>query len=471
MQTAKPGIRTSATDRSSAPFQARKAIATLALIPLISACSMVNLGRIPSQRLAEGEVATPIGAMVRNNRTPMEGAIACFADHLTAMRKSNAAGSPVISVGDIKDFTGKYSINEGNAVTQGGSLMVYSALGKLNGVVRIAERFDSAIAERELGYMDRRQLGDGRAHDVSGQRVPWVPYFGGTIAQTDFYIVGGITEVNYNIRSGGAEFGVDNIGAKSRVFNQSIAVDLRIVNARTLMVERTVSLTKQFAGYEVGLNVFRFFGKSLFDVNIGAKGQEPLQLGIRAALEEATLKLVGAATGVDPEPCLELVTSRIPDQSAEEMRGQFLQVWPPKPLAGRPFTVRGGVEVADNAPYLNALGNSPARAANIGANFQILFEFGDVSIIGPMQTVLDQIAAEAAKGPVVITIVSRDTENWDPAKRDSLLEQRLAVLNALLSVRGVSPAATKVTWRPVKNDSSMQRIGAGLQYLARVQVN
>ncbi len=66
-----------------------------------------------------------------------------------------------------------------------------------------------------------------------------------------------------------------------------MGVDLRIVDTKTLMVVRTVSLTKQFNGYEVGLNVFRFFGSKLYDVDIGAKGQEPVQMGVRAALEEA----------------------------------------------------------------------------------------------------------------------------------------------------------------------------------------
>jgi hypothetical protein len=40
-------------------------------------------------------------------------------------------------------------------------------------------------------------------------------------------------------------------------------------------------------------------------VNLGAKGQEPLQLGIRTALEEATLRLIAAVTATDPRPCLE----------------------------------------------------------------------------------------------------------------------------------------------------------------------
>jgi curli biogenesis system outer membrane secretion channel CsgG len=217
------------------------------------------------QIVAPGEAPVLMGTPVRDNVTPLEGSLACIA------RTLNVAGRAplVVGVGDIKDYTGRYSINEGNAVTQGGSLMLFSALGKMGGAVRIAERFDPTIAERELGYMDRRQLGNGEMHDANGQKVPWLPYFGGTIQATDFYIAGGITEVNYNIASSGAEAAVNNIGFKGRTYTQSVAIDLRIVDTRSLLVVDAVSLSKQFKGYEVGANTFRFFGLSLVDVNVG----------------------------------------------------------------------------------------------------------------------------------------------------------------------------------------------------------
>jgi len=273
---------------------------------LLAAASLALGGcaRFHGLQLGAGEARTPIGPPVRDNRTPMDPALACMGTALAA----NRARPPVIAVGDVRDYTGKFSVSEGNAVTQGGALMVTSALGKLGRGVTIAERFDPLVAERELGYTDRRQLGDGIAHRVAGPsgpaQVAWLPYYGGSIAASDWFIVGGITEVNYDIRSGGAEVAIDQIGGKARTYTQSVAVDLRIVDTRSLLVLRTISLTKQFTGYEVGLNLFRFFGSNLFDLNAGARGQEPLQLGIRTALEEATLKLVGAAAGVDPAPCL-----------------------------------------------------------------------------------------------------------------------------------------------------------------------
>ena len=253
-------------------------------------------------RLAPGEVPQILGATVRDNRTPMDPALTCFAGMLGPSRRP-----PVIAVGDVRDYTGKFAVNEGNAVTQGGALMVSSALGKLGRGVVMAERFDPTIAERELAYTDHRQLGDGAVHEVAsapGGKVAWLPYYGGSIARSDFYIVGGITELNYDIRSGGFEAGINQLGPKARTFTQSVAVDLRIVDTRSLLVVRTVSLAKQFTGYEVGFGLFQFFGSNLFDVNLGAKAQEPLQLGIRTALEEATMQLVGAVTRTDPAACI-----------------------------------------------------------------------------------------------------------------------------------------------------------------------
>ncbi len=253
-------------------------------------------------RLAPGEVPQLVGAAVRDNRTPMDPALACFAGVLRS-----GARPPVIAVGDVRDYTGKFAVNEGNAVTQGGALMVSSALGKLGRGVVMAERFDPTIAERELGYTDHRQLGDGAVHEVAGAgggKVAWLPYYGGSIAASDYFIVGGITELNYDIRSGGFEAGVNQLGPKARTYTQSVAVDLRIVDTRSLLVVRTVSLAKQFTGYEVGAGLFQFFGANLFDVTLGAKAQEPLQLGIRTALEEATMQLVGAVTRTDPSACI-----------------------------------------------------------------------------------------------------------------------------------------------------------------------
>ena len=263
----------------------------------------------------QGPESAPIvrGPAITDNTTLLEPVYACYRDALMARGPNRVAdASPLsISVGEVRDYTGKSSINEGAALTQGGTLMVMSALGRLSPAVRIHERFDPRVGELELIYADRRQLGDGRSYAVPGpgagqsQRVPWMPYAGGTIMNSRYFIVGGITELNWNVQSGGVDVRVNNAGPAARVFTASIAADLRIVDTRSLVVLRTVSLQKQVVGHEVELNVFRFFGNRLFDISAGTRNQEPIQLAVRATLEIGVLELMASVSGVSFQGCAE----------------------------------------------------------------------------------------------------------------------------------------------------------------------
>jgi len=250
-------------------------------------------------KAAQDEAVMVMGPAARSNLTPLDSAYTCYAEKL---RQSNVQIS--MGVSDIRDYTGKASDLEGTVVTQGGPLMAYSALGKLGNAVRLHERFDTRVAELELAYMDRRQLGDGQSYTVGGQQVPWMPYFGGSILETDYYLVGGITEVNYNIQSGGIQAYVQMIGPRARMFTMSVGVDLRIVNTKNLLVVATSSLQKQIVGYEVGFEIFRFFGSTLYDFNLGMKNQEPIQLGVRTTIELAILDLLSQLTGVIYQDCV-----------------------------------------------------------------------------------------------------------------------------------------------------------------------
>ncbi|HEX7710866.1 MAG TPA: CsgG/HfaB family protein [Sphingomonadaceae bacterium] len=427
--------------------------ALLASVALVSGCT------IPAhEKVAPGEIPLVIGPPVRDNVTPMEGVLACFADHVAATGKAPI----VISVGDVKDYTGKYSINEGNAITQGGALMVYSALGKLSGAVRIAERFDPSVAERELSYIDRRQLGDDEVHDLKGpngdQKVPWLPYYGGTIRESDYFIVGGITEVNYDIGSGGFDVGVNQMGGKARTYSEQVAIDLRIVDTRTLEVVKTVSLAKQFTGYEVGANIFRFFGSDLFDIDIGAKGQEPIQLGIRAAMEEGVVRLVSAVTKVDYQPCQSVQNGgHFATRPAEKLR-----------TIENPTSAPVAQQVSAAAPVNQT--SSGSASAGGGSDVQVGFEFGSAQLMGDSLAKIDQIAAAAKTGAINVMIVAHDTENLDPGKRVALTWQRIAAITSALASRGIAPGAVQVTWQPDASDTSIHRDGPGMQELARLKV-
>lgn len=274
----------------------------LALVGLLAGCET-----LPTEQVADDEAPVITGSASRRNETPMDPALVCLRQAMLAGQARVAS----VTVGDVKDYTGKQSQSEGNAITQGGALMIYSALGKLGQAIRLHERLDTRIAELELAYADRRQLGDGQLHPVEAGKppVPWVPYFGGSILRSDYYIVGGITEVNYNIASRGREINIASVGARQRTYTMNVGVDLRIIDTRSLQVLKTVSLQKQITGEEVGADVFRFFDNQLLDLNVGNKSQEPLQLGVRTTIEHGVVELIAAVTGMAPEPCIELAHS------------------------------------------------------------------------------------------------------------------------------------------------------------------
>lgn len=446
----------------TAPIRSRLTAGFAALAALATSACTTQM-QTTRQVVAPGETPVLMGSAVRDNLTPNEGALACFASSLWAGKTPPLT----IAVGEVKDYTGRYSINEGNVVTQGGSLMLFSALGKLGGAVRVAERFDTSIAERELGYIDRRQLGNGETQDVNGKQVPWLPYYGGTIQASDYYIVGGITEVNYNIRSGGGEAGYDNIGFKGRTYTQSIAIDLRIVDTRTLTVVDAISLQKQFKGYEIGANIFRFFGLGLVDVNIGEKAQEPLQLGIRAAIEEGAIRLVSKVSGIDANPCLARRTQQIQPKSAREQLASKVKAKKIAPPAPRPPARKPAGSASLNGAQDGAPSAGGAEAEQL---IRIPFEVGEGQLNGSANRFVESAASAAAKGSVTVALVARDTENFEPGKRGALLDQRVSSLKAALASRGVRPDAITVIWRPGTTDQTIYRDVPGLQVIARLKI-
>lgn len=267
---------------------------------VLSGCGATTLSR-PSPESAVVLQALPVSG----NGTPMDTAFACFGPRLQAARRAPLA----IGVGEVRDFTGKSSVTEGATNTQGGALMVMSAMGKLGGAIRMHERFDPRVGELEFLYSDRRQLGDGRIWNVpegrSLRQVPWLPYMGGSILQSQYFIVGGITEVNWSVQSGGGGLRINNVGLAARTFTVNVAADLRIVDTRSLVVAHRVSLQKQVVGHEVNADVFRFFGTRPFDVSAGPRNLEPVQMAVRSVLELGVLELLSAVSGQPLEGCLE----------------------------------------------------------------------------------------------------------------------------------------------------------------------
>lgn len=186
---------------------------------------------------------------------------------------------PVFSVGEVADKTGQFDPdNNGRALTQGVSEMVISALYKTRKVHQV-ERLDLRIPLAEVKLSEQNRL----SRKIADY---------GRLPASDFIIAGALTELNYNIVSGGAQLFIKGIGGGARTVVINVALDLRVIDARNFQVRYVSSLQKQIYGYEVEANVFRFFGNTLVEFDAGAVRNEPLQLGVRSVAEMAVYQIM-----------------------------------------------------------------------------------------------------------------------------------------------------------------------------------
>lgn len=246
-----------------------------------------------------GTYATPIGnAPVISNETPYSTALRCMSRQV----RGRGMAGPRIAVGQIADYTGKEEFEGGRKVTQGAALMAISALAKAG--VRLVERFDTGVSELELKYANNKLIGDNGAEGAYRQ------VHAGQIPGSDYYLVGGITELNFNIRSGGLDglFSEESatgttatLVAKQYVLN--VGLDLRLVKTSTLEVVDVISYQKQIIGRELRAGVFDFFGGNLIDIGAGEKALEPIQLAVRSVIERAVLEMIGSLNGLGPATC------------------------------------------------------------------------------------------------------------------------------------------------------------------------
>ena len=210
--------------------------------------------------------------------------------------KQPAKNIPVFAVGDITDKTGQINYDEnGHALTQGASEMVISALAK-TGMANMVERLDLRVPLAEVKLAEQKKL--TRSVEEYGK-----------FPASDFILVGALTELNYNILSGGVQAFIRGIGGGTRAVVVNVAMDLRVIDSKNFSIRYVSSLQKQIVGYEVEANVFRFFGTSLIEFDAGAIRNEPMQLGVRSVAEMAVYQIMTDFLGLPEAPGCSLVES------------------------------------------------------------------------------------------------------------------------------------------------------------------
>lgn len=271
-------------------------------MPLVLALAGISVtGCISPSADETGRYTVPIGdAPVIPNETPYSDALRCLKGYTAGHRLRFA-------VGQIADYTGKLeSDNSGRKLTQGAALMAMSALAKAG--VPLVERFDTSVAEMELKYANVKLITDDPRLKNGGGDYRRI--LAGSIPGSDYYLVGGITELNFNIRSLGANGDGGGTATNSlkgtagaNLYVMNVGLDLRLVDTNTLEVVDVISYQKQIIGRQEQAGVFDFMGHTFFDASIGESALEPIQLAVRSVIERAVLEMVARLYRTPPDAC------------------------------------------------------------------------------------------------------------------------------------------------------------------------
>ncbi len=103
---------------------------------------------------------------------------------------------------------------------------------------------------------------------------------------------GGLIAFESNVRTGGKGANYLGIGANSSYRVDQVTVSLRLVDTRTGQILSVVTVTKTIYSYQFSASVYKFTAyQQLLQGETGFTTNEPIQLGVRQALEAAVIQL------------------------------------------------------------------------------------------------------------------------------------------------------------------------------------
>ncbi|MEM5469386.1 CsgG/HfaB family protein [Celeribacter marinus] len=283
-----------------------KSALSLALLGAVSlsGCTGAEFQKIDAPFEEKPEMRGPLAVSID---TVYDEPLSCLQNALPS--RSNYVH---FAVGKVTDYTGQNIDSERPVVSQGASLMAISALGKLG--LRQVERYDTSVTELELRYAGQKLLSYGspaaNSPDASsGEKLAYAVVPAGILRASDYTVVGGITELDFNTYSTAFDFRAGPVGRLDRLFAVSVALDLRLVNTKTLEVVDTVSIRKQVYGRENQTSAYFNvvpLDDARFEASKRERVQEPIQRSIRIVMERAMIDLVSNLFDTDASACLSL---------------------------------------------------------------------------------------------------------------------------------------------------------------------
>ena len=242
---------------------------------LLTGCTGMALSNKEPVSLVQGPPITDIF-------TPFDLALSCL--------KGQLRNDVNFSVGAILDQTGKDVVTNGGSgkmVTQGAGDMVQSALFQAG--VSLLNRRDPRIIESEAkwGIRDPRQ-----------------------IQASDYYVTGSINSLDF-IPGGGFDMQIGGVGPNYSQTRIMVGLDLSLTDTRSSKVVANVSLQKQIAAQDYGINAGRFAGHTLLNIQVGKGEREATNFALRQMLNLATFELLSQ---VIPPATFESCRAEIPPE-------------------------------------------------------------------------------------------------------------------------------------------------------------
>ncbi len=194
----------------------------------------------------------------------------------------------VVSVWKIPDETGQNirSTQGGTelsrAVTQGAHHMLIKALND-SGWFIVVEREGWPQLIQEIRIKE----------ELRKRGVTRVPEDFTHLAVPQYMLSGAITEFEDHPVSGGFGGGWRGFFTSSRVTMASVAIDLRMADVETGVIDESVSIFKRILSSQADLGIFRFLTvNELLEFEFGYTFNEPTQLAVREALEKGVVHLI-----------------------------------------------------------------------------------------------------------------------------------------------------------------------------------
>lgn len=191
-----------------------------------------------------------------------------------------------VAVYSLRDQTGQYKPSPdssySNMVTQGAASLLVKAL-KDSGWYMPVERegLQNLLTERKVVRAIESPTEKGKPSIDLPSLLP-----------ASLIVEGGVIGYESNVRTGGKGANYLGIGANSSYRVDQITVSLRLVDTRTGQILGVVTVTKTIYSYQLSTSIYAFVSfQHLLQGETGFTTNEPIQLGVRQALEAAVIQL------------------------------------------------------------------------------------------------------------------------------------------------------------------------------------